>query len=237
MSKSKVKYYAVKEGKDPGIYISWSECKKQVVGHSGALYKSFPTLGEAENYLSGIEEEIEKEIEIKDIEKIFVPSKDINYIFCDGSEIKGTEKAGYGVYYPRYNIEESFQLTGGTNNQAEIKAVLRAFLRIALAYNQSLSEHKKRKYIIVSDSKYVINSILEWIPKWKMNSWKKSDGKIIENLDLIKELDSEYQKLLGLGLEIEFLHLNSHQKKPLNKNSLEYYLWYGNYMVDLLAKK
>lgn len=36
------KYYAVKEGRCPGIYETWEECKKQVDGFSGAVYKSFP---------------------------------------------------------------------------------------------------------------------------------------------------------------------------------------------------
>lgn len=36
------KYYAVKEGRIPGIYESWEECKEQVDGYSGAIYKSFP---------------------------------------------------------------------------------------------------------------------------------------------------------------------------------------------------
>ena len=35
------KYYAVKVGKTPGIYQTWDECKANVDGFSGALYKSF----------------------------------------------------------------------------------------------------------------------------------------------------------------------------------------------------
>ena len=42
------KYYAVKEGKNIGIFSTWDECKKQVHGYKGALYKSFSSLQEAE---------------------------------------------------------------------------------------------------------------------------------------------------------------------------------------------
>ena len=35
------KFYAVKKEKNPGIYMSWDECKEQVNGYSGAVYKSF----------------------------------------------------------------------------------------------------------------------------------------------------------------------------------------------------
>jgi ribonuclease HI len=39
----KNKYYVVWKGKKPGIYDKWTECKKQVEGFEGALYKGFPT--------------------------------------------------------------------------------------------------------------------------------------------------------------------------------------------------
>ncbi len=44
------KFYAVKKGKKPGIYKSWDECKAQVDGYSGAVYKSFKILSEAEGF-------------------------------------------------------------------------------------------------------------------------------------------------------------------------------------------
>lgn len=50
---AKKKYYAVKVGKTPGIYLTWEDCKGQVDGVSGAVYKSFPTLAEAEVYIRG----------------------------------------------------------------------------------------------------------------------------------------------------------------------------------------
>lgn len=46
------KYYAVKAGRKEGIYSTWDECKAQVDGFSGAVYKSFSTYEEAENFIS-----------------------------------------------------------------------------------------------------------------------------------------------------------------------------------------
>jgi ribonuclease HI len=40
---SKNKFFVVWEGKEPGIYASWEECKKQVNGFEGALFKGFTT--------------------------------------------------------------------------------------------------------------------------------------------------------------------------------------------------
>lgn len=44
---SKNKFFVVWEGKEPGIYRSWDECKRQIHGYGGALYKGFATEAEA----------------------------------------------------------------------------------------------------------------------------------------------------------------------------------------------
>ncbi len=41
------KYYAVREGRNIGIYDNWTECENQVKGYSGASYKKFSTYEEA----------------------------------------------------------------------------------------------------------------------------------------------------------------------------------------------
>ena len=45
------KFYAVKEGKKTGIYHTWDECKEQVNGYSGAVYKSFTNEEEAKAFI------------------------------------------------------------------------------------------------------------------------------------------------------------------------------------------
>jgi ribonuclease HI len=65
----KAKFYAVKTGKNPGIYTNWCvpsryyvllnltpsrpDCKAQVEGASGATYKSFGTREEAQSWMTG----------------------------------------------------------------------------------------------------------------------------------------------------------------------------------------
>lgn len=46
------KFYAVQEGRHSGIYTTWEEAEKQVKGFSGAVYKSFKTYIEAEEFLN-----------------------------------------------------------------------------------------------------------------------------------------------------------------------------------------
>ena len=47
-----MKYYAVKNGREPGIYNSWAECQKQIHGFKNASYKSFTSRKEAEEFIS-----------------------------------------------------------------------------------------------------------------------------------------------------------------------------------------
>jgi len=44
---SKNKFFVVWYGKEPGIYRSWEECKRQIHGYGGAIYKGFNTEAEA----------------------------------------------------------------------------------------------------------------------------------------------------------------------------------------------
>jgi len=45
------KVYAVKRGKNTGIFYQWEECRNAVDGYPGAEYKGFPTVQEAKSYL------------------------------------------------------------------------------------------------------------------------------------------------------------------------------------------
>lgn len=47
------KYYAVKNGRVPGVYNTWDECKKQTMGYSGAEFKSFSSEEDAKLFVLG----------------------------------------------------------------------------------------------------------------------------------------------------------------------------------------
>ena len=47
------KYYAVRVGLTPGIYLTWPDCERQVKGYPGAQYNSFPTEAEARQFAYG----------------------------------------------------------------------------------------------------------------------------------------------------------------------------------------
>ena len=47
------KIYAVRNGKETGIFTKWEDCKENVIGVSGAEFRSFRSFEEANAYLSG----------------------------------------------------------------------------------------------------------------------------------------------------------------------------------------
>ena len=77
------KFYAVRKGKKTGIFSTWDECKEQVTGFKGAIYKSFKTLEEAEEFVKGNEEKIENVEEVDGV-----------YAYIDGSfdRVQGDKK-------------------------------------------------------------------------------------------------------------------------------------------------
>lgn len=48
---AKKNYYAVRLGKTPGIYTSWDDCKAQVTGYKGAIFKGFEEKKDAEDFM------------------------------------------------------------------------------------------------------------------------------------------------------------------------------------------
>lgn len=50
---AKTSYYAVRVGRRPGLYRTWDECKAQVHGFGGAVYKGFATEADARSFIGG----------------------------------------------------------------------------------------------------------------------------------------------------------------------------------------
>lgn len=76
-----MKFYAVKNGRKPGIYESWEECKAQVDGFSGAEYKSFAKRDDALSFLGTAPEAKKAE----------------NYAYVDGSYNIETQEFSFGA--------------------------------------------------------------------------------------------------------------------------------------------
>ncbi len=193
------KYYVVKNGRIPGIYTTWAECLRQVDKFSGAVYKSYKSRGEAEEAF-GSNSLTTRAIKTAPKKRTGIATKsdspsvstnDIRLrIYCDGACSGNPGKSGSGLAI--YEDEKKPVLmygaadVMGTNNTAELKALLRA-LELAV-------DAQHEKVAILSDSKYSIECVVNWAYGWKAKGWTKQGGEI-KNLDLIKTAHALYDDI------------------------------------------
>jgi len=138
----KKKFYTVWEGREPGVYDNWNECKKQVDGFEGAKYKSFESLKEAneaffspwEKYIGNNTPKNKTEIDYKTLppgERPILDSIAVDAA-CSGNpglmEYQGVDvKTGFQIFH--FGPVEQ-----GTNNIGEFLAIVHA---LALFYKNN----------------------------------------------------------------------------------------------------
>ena len=170
-------YYAIKNGRSPGIYRSWDEAKRQVVGFPHAIYKKFKTESEANAFLSPPQ-----------VTQTSQPSGYLN-CFTDGSCFNNGTSSAFGGYavvwpeHPEYDFAASVP-PPCTNNICEYLAVLKAF-EIA----DQIDKDKKRVFVIHTDSELLYKTVTLWMSTWKQNNWMKRGKQEVANLELVKQLD------------------------------------------------
>ena len=88
-----------------------------------------------------------------------------------------------------------------TNNRMELTAAIEALNAL----------RGKRKVILHTDSKYVMDGITEWMPNWKKRGWKTSAKKPVKNKDLWQALDEAASRHA-----IEWRWVKGHSDHPEN---------------------
>ena len=97
--------YSVYKGYQPGIYNSWDECKKQIIGYSGAKFKKFGNILDAKQFLKHgetNESHIDKYIKVNEQASDTISSNSIN-VYTDGGcygNGKEISYGGYGISFP-----------------------------------------------------------------------------------------------------------------------------------------
>lgn len=151
-------YYAVKNGRNPGIYNTWDECENEVKGFPGAKYKKFKTYEEAVSFLD--KDDLKSEdIDIKDL-------KDDEIVaYVDGSFSVETKVYSYGIVI--FTNEGKITLTGKDNEEelAEMRNVAGELKGAMEAMKYSLSKGKTTLYLY-----YDYMGIEQWAKgNWKTN--------------------------------------------------------------------
>lgn len=115
---AKKNFYAVRNGKTPGIYKTWAECQREVVGFKGAVFKGFVTLPEAEAFMQGVDTSL--------------PAADGVAVYVDGSYFNGQYSWGLAAYrdgelvYQGSGLGSSPEAAQHHNVAGEIEAAMQA---------------------------------------------------------------------------------------------------------------
>lgn len=168
------KYYAVKKGKVPGIYLNWNDCKAMVDGYQGAVYKSFKTIEEAEKFITG--EKIISGMKASGKNTSESGETCSTYAFVDGSFNKATHTYGYGGFLVTDNEKYVLQ---GADNDAEMATMRNVAGEIKGA------EAAVKKAIELGIKELVIYYDYMGIEMWATGAWKRNKTGTIAYHDYI----------------------------------------------------
>jgi len=131
-------------------------------------------------------------------------------IYTDGS----CRKTGIGAYAVVCVIDHKIKYEYGSYhpNTTSQRMELNAFLwALDFIYRHT---DKNKTAAIYSDSEYCIKGTTEWMPNWKLNTWKGSTGAAVKNKDIWIQIDKIYEVLAD---RISILWSPGHHGVPGNE--------------------
>ena len=196
-------FYAVAKGHNIGIYFFWNDCKEQILGYKGAIYKKFNTEKDAEEFIlnnspcnSELFENIYNKFGLEEVDY---------FVYTDGScytDIYKESISGIGIFFGLNNIRNVSKIiidenNKHTNNTAELNAII-------YAYDLIKHDLENKKICIFTDSEYCIKCATSFGEKCNLNNWKKD----IPNKDLVQQLFTIYNNSPNLILKYIRAHTN-----------------------------
>ena len=183
------KFYSVKKGKKTGIFSTWDECKEQVTGFKGAVYKSFKTLSEAEAFLERNEEKIEN---IEEVDGV--------YAYIDGSFDRVSGIYGSGVVIVDSDEKYEYKHAENREDYAQLHNV--AGELEAAKFVMWYAVDKKIKEITLFYD-------YQGIEAWAVGDWKA-------NLPYTQDYVKFYNKV-KTAVKVNFVKVKAHTGIELNE--------------------
>ena len=219
---AKKKFYAVKQGRKTGMFLTWDDCKKQVMGYPGAIYKSFGTREEAEAYLGVTGAQTgQKNGTVDATERTAGITRSVSSgnnksentenaveIYVDGSYHAATKEFSYGMVVLVDGKEEKFSQKMTDPELAQMRNVAGEIKGSEAAMQYALN-HKIPSIIIYHD--------YQGIASWCNGDWKANKPGTIAYRDFYREASRK--------IKIQFRKVKGHSNDKYND------------MVDQLAKE
>jgi len=195
------KVYAVKVGRQTGLFNTWAECEAQVKGFMGAKFKGFMTAQEAMAWLAG-DETPKGQGEMflgspgqqgwtkPQEDKTAAYAGEADYIiYTDGSCLRNPDgPGGWAAVLTHQATGAVREMSGGdpstTNNRMELTAALMALSAVPVGARVAL----------YTDSQYMKNGFTKhWLDGWKKKGWITSKGTPVLNKELWMALDEVFR--------------------------------------------
>jgi ribonuclease HI len=166
------KFYAIKKGRETGVFLTWDECKTHTFGFQNALFRAFPTREEAHRWLAD-------EPEFLDIT--------VCRIYTDGSHQRAKDYLGVGAWALWDEEEHSYSAkvtremldSYGVPKDAEVSNPTAEFIAFAQILRKFQNKTLAVQLVFVSD--YV------GIKNWMEGTWKTKEPHITAILKSCKE--------------------------------------------------
>lgn len=175
------KYYAVRVGKTPGIYLSWDDCKAMVDGYPGAKYKGFTSIQEAEAYLKGETYSGKDKLDIG------------AYAFVDGSYNVVTGVYGYGGFLVADGEKYILQGSGEEEEMSSMRNVAGEILGSMAAVEKALE---------LGLSELMIYYDYMGIEMWATGGWKRNKIGTIAYYDYMQSIKDK--------IKVSFVKVKGH---------------------------
>lgn len=181
------KFYAVKKGRKPGIYMSWDACKAQVMGFPNARYKGFKTKAEAEEFLN------------PDANELMQIDEDTLVAYVDGSYDHSQKRFSYGMVLMHDGKERYFAYPYIDEELATMRNVAGEIKGSEAAMQYAL-DHEIPSIIIYHD--------YQGIASWCNGDWKANKPGTIAYRDFYREASRK--------IKIQFRKVKGHSNDKYN---------------------
>lgn len=182
------KFYAVKTGKTPGIYLTWEECKNQIDGFSGAVYKGFATKEEAMAFI-GADGSRERESEGTEAAA-----------YVDGSYDAAKKAFSYGMVFFYDGQEQHFSQKYEDSDLAEMRNV---------AGEIKGAEAAMRHCLLHDIPSVTIYHDYEGIAKWCNGEWRAKKAGTIAY--------TEFYRAVSAKVKVKFVKVKGHSGDKYNE--------------------
>lgn len=191
------KIYAVRKGRKTGLFYSWPVCQEQIKGYSGAEYKSFKSMQEANAYLAG-----GTSIAQLPVIETIKPTPDTMLAYVDGSYHIRTQEYSAGVVALWQGQEITFSQKADDPALKSMRNVAGEIMGAQIAMQYAMEQQVKT---------LVIYHDYEGVEKWCTKAWEaKQEG--------TKQYKAYYEQM-AKHVDIRFVKVKAHTGDKYNEQA------------------